>query len=366
MSEHITHTPPPSVVRKKRGVAFIVIVASIAVHLLVGGVLAVIKITEVLKKEAEFEAAPLEAVKPPPPPPPPPPTTQRTQKSMPRPQPLAAQNPQNMEVPTIEIDRSNLNMLSGRGFGGGLGDIGGGVMDAITSIQFFGMESSGGKVAILFDATHSGAGVFPIASEELIKTINQVNSAAGANLAVLYFGGRSGGHVVLRNKEGIEKDFWYPRGVKSGWLSAGDPAFKKIISELRRVQENPGKAKVKAFSDYEKNENAFFLLGTNYWGALNEAYSLKPPPDTIYLIVEPRIAFPSVGEVDEAFERFKDFGRSRPSGTKVIFVATAPKDRMVKGNGLYDATVRALELINGGSLSDKEIKDMLVIVDSKK
>ena len=122
--------------RKKRGAVFIVIVASISAHLLVGGVLAVIKVAEVLQKEPEFEAPPLEAVEPPPPPPPPPPTTKRTQKSMPRPQPLAAQDPQNMEVPSIEIDQSNINMLSGRGFGGGLGSVGGGVLESFNLTSF--------------------------------------------------------------------------------------------------------------------------------------------------------------------------------------------------------------------------------------
>jgi hypothetical protein len=344
------------VVKKKRGAVFVVIVASIAVHLLAGGVLAVIKITEVLQKEPEFEAPPLEAVEPPPPPPPPPPTTQRTQKSMPRPQPLAAQNPQNMDVPAIEIDRSNLNMLSGRGFGGGLGDIGGGVMDSFTSIKFFGMESSGGNVAILFDATHSGAGVFPRASEELIKTIKQVDKAAGAQLAVMYFGGKEGGHVLLRNEEGVEKDFWYPRGVKEGYLSAGDPALKKIIKELEDVGENIRSAMVRDRAAYEKNENAFFLLGTNYWGALNEAYGLKA--DTVYLIAEPRIAFPSVGKVEQAFERFEEYGRRKPSNTKVIIIATAKGDRLDEGKPAYISTMRALELINGGDLSEKEKKDL--------
>lgn len=145
---------PSRPIRKKRGAVFTVIVVSIAAHLLAGGVLAVIKITEVLQREAEFEAPPLEAIKPPPPPPPPPPTTQRTQKSMPRPQPLAAQNPLNMEVPTIEIDRTNLNMLSGRGFGGGLGQIGGGVLDTANfNLTAFGFDGQveGTLEGILFD-----------------------------------------------------------------------------------------------------------------------------------------------------------------------------------------------------------------------
>ncbi len=362
MSESIPqhHLPP---VRKKRGAVFIVIIVSIAGHLLAGGILAVIKITEVLQREAEFEAPPLEAVTPPPPPPPPPPTASRTQRSMPRPQPMAAQNPMNMEVPVIEIDRSNMNMLSGRGLGGGLGSIGGGVMDSITSIKFFGMESSGGNVAILFDATWSGAGVFPKASEELIKTIRQVDQTAGAQLAVIYFGGRSGGHVTLKDKDGVNKDFWYPRVIQDGWLPSGDTALKKIVRQLSEVQASPKGRNVSSFEDYQKNENAFFILGTNYWGALNEAYGLKPPPDTVYLIVEPGIAFPNARSVENAYERFEDWGRRRPSNTKVIVIATAGEGQLEKGGRHYESTAMAVNLLNGGKLSEKQINELLIPVE---
>lgn len=147
-----------SIPRKKRSTLFIVISASIAIHLLAGGVLAVIKISEVLQKEPEFEAPAMETVKPPPPPPPPPPTPTRTQKSMPRPQPLAAQNPQNLDVPEIQIDRSNINMLSGRGFGGGLGQVGGGVLETM-NLEFFGHSMEGDNVIFIIDI--SGSMIFP-------------------------------------------------------------------------------------------------------------------------------------------------------------------------------------------------------------
>ena len=62
--------------KKKRSAVFIVIVASIAVHILAGLGLAAIKIIEVLQPEPEFEAPPVVENKPPPPPPPPPPTNQ--------------------------------------------------------------------------------------------------------------------------------------------------------------------------------------------------------------------------------------------------------------------------------------------------
>jgi secreted protein with Ig-like and vWFA domain len=83
-----------------------------------------IKIIEVLQPEAEFEAPPLEPVKPPPPPPPPP-STKRAQKSLPRPQPLAARNPQNMDVPPIEANHPAFRLGNSRGFGGDLGELSG-------------------------------------------------------------------------------------------------------------------------------------------------------------------------------------------------------------------------------------------------
>lgn len=149
--------PLPS--KKKRGAVFIVIVISIVVHVLGLGGLAAIKIIEVLQPEPEFEAPPVEAVQPPPPPPPPPPTTKRAQRSMPRPQPLAAQNPQNMNVPAIEINNSNLTIGGGRGFGGGLGELGGAVADSIRITSFgFDRAMEGTLEGTLYDLKRSPSG----------------------------------------------------------------------------------------------------------------------------------------------------------------------------------------------------------------
>ena len=129
--------------KKKRSAVFIVIVASIAVHVVGIGGLAAIKIIEVLQPEQEFEAPPVVPIKPPPPPPPPPPTTKRAQRSLPRPQPLAVRNPQNMSVPSIEMNSSNVTVGGGRGFGGGLGDVGGAVSDALRlTITSFGYNQA--------------------------------------------------------------------------------------------------------------------------------------------------------------------------------------------------------------------------------
>ena len=127
--------------KKKRSAVFIVIAVSIVVHVLALGGLAAIKIIEVLQPEPEFEAPPVVATKPPPPPPPPPPTTKLAQRSMPRPQPLAVKNAQNTSVPAIEINNANLTVGGGRGFGGGLGALGGAVADSIR-ISSFGFDQA--------------------------------------------------------------------------------------------------------------------------------------------------------------------------------------------------------------------------------
>lgn len=136
--------------RKKRSAVFIVVVVSIAVHVFGLGILGVIKMVEAISAPPEFEAPPVIVVEAPPPPPPPPPSVKRTQRSMPRPQPLAAQNPQDMSVPAIQMQDSDLSF--GRGVGGGLGELGGGVMDRVNMSRFgFDQAMEGTLKGTLFD-----------------------------------------------------------------------------------------------------------------------------------------------------------------------------------------------------------------------
>ena len=145
--------------KKKRSAVFIVIVASVLVHVLAGLGLAAVKIIEVLQPEAEFEAPPIVEMKPPPPPPPPPPTTKRSQRSLPRPQPLAVKNAQNTSVPAIEMNAANLTVGGGRGFGGGLGEIGGAVADSLRITSFgFDRAMEGTLEGTLFDFKKDAAG----------------------------------------------------------------------------------------------------------------------------------------------------------------------------------------------------------------
>ena len=109
MSHTANQDSPGTPVRppKKRGAVFTVIAVSIAVHLIGGGVLAVIKIAEALKIP-EFEAPiwqqkhHLHLHHPHP--------QHGAHKSMPRPEPLVVQNLQNMDVPAISVNDADLNM----------------------------------------------------------------------------------------------------------------------------------------------------------------------------------------------------------------------------------------------------------------
>ncbi|MDC0497340.1 hypothetical protein OAN72_00030 [bacterium] len=123
--------------KKKRSAVFIVVVISVGVHVLGLGIFGVIKIVETIAPPPEFEAPPIVEMDAPPPPPPPPPPTKRTQKSLPRPQPLAAKNPQNMSVPAIVMQESDVSF--GRGVGGGFGEIGGGILERV-NISAFGFD----------------------------------------------------------------------------------------------------------------------------------------------------------------------------------------------------------------------------------
>jgi hypothetical protein len=140
-----------SVQKKKRQSTIVMIVAvSVVVHIIGLGGLAVIKIVEAINLP-EFEAPPVEALKPPPPPPPPP-TVKRTQRSMPRPPPLAAKNPKNINIPMVQLNAADLNIASGRGTGGGFGEIGGGAMDALRITSFgFDQQLPGTLTGILYD-----------------------------------------------------------------------------------------------------------------------------------------------------------------------------------------------------------------------
>ncbi len=332
---------------KKRSAVFIVVVVSIGVHVLGLGIFGVIKIVETISPPPEFEAPPIVEMDTPPPPPPPPPTTKRSQKSLPRPQPLAAQNPQNMSVPLIVMQESDMSF--GRGMGGGLGELGGGIMDRV-DISFFGI-SGGNNIVVLFDRTGSGQTVFARTRAELLKTIGKMKESDSARLAVIYFGGRTPG------RDPTKHDFWWPKGVTPGaWLEPSGRETDSLIKELNKHADPSGPEYMTKDPREVDRGKAFFLWGTQYWGAINAAYQLDPAPDTVYFMVEPDIAFNNVEGVRRGYENAKNLGVVKPAQTKVVFVVGKPA-RKVKNLAALRLMVN---LINGGGLNQKQIQDLIV------
>ncbi|MGJ8653786.1 MAG: hypothetical protein ACSHX8_10970 [Opitutaceae bacterium] len=354
--DHIPHNEQdlgrPLRNKKKRSAVFIVVAASIAAHVLAGLGLAAVKIIEVLQPAPEFEAPPVVEMEPPPPPPPPPPTTKRSQKSLPRPQPLAAQNPQNMAVPAIAMQDSDLSF--GRGMGGGMGELGGGIMDRV-DISFFGIEG-GSNVVVLFDRTGSGKSIFNRTRQELKKTIGSMLDNPDARLVVIYFGGREGGHqgISVKGSDPTRHDYWYPKGIRRNeWLRPERGEAADLISELDEISID--KKAAKNPQDI-KSGKADFVLGTNFFGGLENAYKLDPAPDTVYIMVEPAVAFPDVETVNKAYASWKKFGVDKPEGTKLIFVVGKP------GKSVKDkkAINLMLNLLSGGKLTPQELKARIV------
>ncbi|MDP4609617.1 MAG: hypothetical protein NWT02_00335 [Opitutales bacterium] len=344
--------------KKKRGAVFIVIAISVGVHVLGLGIFGIIKIVETIAPKPEFEAPPVEIVDQPPPPPPPPPTTKRTQKSMPRPQPLVAQNPQNLDVPMIEMQDSNL-AIGGRGVGGGFGELGGGMLDRV-DISFFGIEG-GNNVVVLFDRTGSGQNIFNRTRAELMKTIDAMKSNPSSRLAVLYFGGREGGHqgISKGGSDPTKHDYWWPKGIRSNtWLRPERGEAESLVSELNKIPDPKGKGNSYASKDPRDIDRgkAYFVLGTNFWGALESAYRLDPVPDTVYIMVEPGVAFTNSAIVKSAFASWEKYGVDKPQETTVYFVVGKPKNQ-VKDKAALNLMVN---LVHGGGLSQKEIDKLII------
>jgi hypothetical protein len=285
MSSSSQNTPAP---RKKRSAVYIVILVSIAAHLLAGGVLAVIKITEVLKKEAEFEAPILEAVRPPTPPPPPPPTALRTQKSMPRPQPLVAQNPQNLEVPSIQIDKTNLNMLSGRGFGGGIGTVGGGVIESLRTIKLFGTEVSTGGIGLVLDVSAS-------AHDYLDKAIEEIDKHFSSEPMILSIGcGMSDGEQPLAHAgHAAQTPPGLPR-VVSYRNRGADKQYDSLRRSVHTTLDYFFKTAARRGEDgddlrkyFDRRDNLYMLYGGDVFAA-NFAFEflIEKNVDTIYFFAD--------------------------------------------------------------------------------
>ncbi len=332
-----------------------VVVVSVGLHVLALVIFGTYKIVEsVMREEQTFEApeileapeeVPVYEVN----------LEQRNQSSAPpRPNPIVVDSP-DVTIPALDID---VNIANSSSYGRGTGGMGTGVSEmremVIAELDFFGAKATGNNIVMILDATHSGANIFNETRSELFKTLEQMKGTT-AQYAVIYFGGRTAGHIVGKmNVDPTKADFWYPRGVPDRkWLEPESKDTERIIEQLEGIDPKSPAAKVKFAKDLKKPEQ-FFVLGTQYWGAVNDAFRMKPAPDTIFLMVEPEVAFPDLKKTKASLEWFEKHGRRKPSETTIQFIIGGkPKGDTLKG---LRYMVNAL---NGGDLSDAEISGLI-------
>lgn len=325
-----------------------VLMVSLILHIVAIIIFGTIKfVSEVLREETVFEAAPIEQpeyqV-----------NIQQRTKSTPPPRPpaIAVNRPSDLDVPALDIDlnveSSAVYGRSAGGFGGGLA----GVRDMAVDVNFFGASASGTNFAVLMDMTQSGRGVFEATRAELLKTLKTIKSS-NANFMLIYFGGRDAGHVA-GTKDFTKSDFWFPRGISGRrWLEGSGGDINKIVRELEAVNIRDQSTYTGSAAKMDEG-GIFFRLGTQYWGAMNAAFSLNPPPSTVFFLVEPRIALPNVNTVKRSWEWYGKFGKRKPRETEVHFIVGKPKK---------DVNVEAVELmvnlIHGGNLSQNKIESLI-------
>jgi len=341
-----------------RGILSLVLIISVGLHVLGLVVFGVVRIAqEVMREPPTFEAPPLTA--PEEPPPPPQRLEQRNQESSPpRPNPITVETDQNIDLPALDID-VNVDSSSGYGRGGiGSGMGGGQIREMSLDLEFFGASASGSKVVMILDCTWSGATIFEQTRSEFLDTLEQMKGIETAQFAVIYFGGRTAGHVTPKDDnmriDPTDGDYWFPRGIPDRkWIEPDSRYAERIIEELKEVDPGNEDSKVK-FADDLGKKDAFFVLGTQYWGAINAAFRMRPAPDTIFFMVEPGIAFPNMAKTKKSWEWFREHGRDKPAESSVHFIMAGKP-----GGETYKAMRWMVNQINGGDLSESEVDGLI-------
>lgn len=352
--------------KASRSILATVLLISAGLHVAALFVFGIVTVaTNVFREEIAFDVvAPLEAPEQPPEVIPVD-LKQRNQSSTPpRPNPIVVDQVVDVDLPALDIDLNVANTSSygrgGGGFGGnGLGGTGSKMREMATvNIKFFGAEAGGNRIAILLDHTGSGRHVFAETRDELFDTLKTMKKDPSAEVALVYFGGATAGHVVGNIKvDPTKKDYWGPhRSKRIKWMPIGSEALKKAKKELEEVDPSDKSLQVNTKQFYSTKDGVYFVLGTQFWGALNAAFELKPAPDTVFFMIEPKVAFPSVEKVKQSYAWFEKYGKDKPKDTKVHFII-GHSEKSFKGK--TDPLELMVNLVNGGDLKRKEIDDLI-------
>ena len=347
--------------RKSRGALATVLIISAGLHVVALVVFGTVKfVTAALREEPVLEAPPIA-----PPPQKEPEYTvnikQRNESTPPpRPPAIVVNNPSELDIPALDIDVNiDSSSVVGRG-GGGFGGGGlAGMREMAMDINFFGASASGTDFAILMDLTLSGGQVFKKTRSELLKTLATVKKG-NASFMLIYFGGADAGHMprgAANRKDFTKSDFWFPSGISGRkWLTGSGDEIDKIIDELNAVSYGNKSSWTGSARDMSKG-GIFFRRGTQYWGALNAAFKLRPAPSTVFLLVEPKVGLPNEKTVRANWKWYQKYGASPPADTEVHLIIGKPK-----GRTNVAAAELMVDLVNGGNLSKSEKKKLITYV----
>ncbi|PXA03647.1 hypothetical protein DDZ13_10135 [Coraliomargarita sinensis] len=347
--------------KKSRSALAMVLIVSFALHIVAIIIFGTIKfVADVLREETVFEAAPVEQVQQKEPEYQV--NIQQRNESVPPPRPpaIVVNNPSELNIPSLDIDvnvdSSAVYGRGGGGFGGGLA----GVRDMAVDVNFFGASASGSNFAVLMDLSLSGGGVFEQTRAEVLKTLSTIKKG-DANFMLIFFGGQNAGHMPKgagNNKDFTESDFWFPRGISGRrWLKGSGNDINKVIEELNSVDIRNRSTWTGSPQNMEEG-GIFLRTGTQYWGAMNAAFELSPPPSTVFILVEPGIGLPNEKVVEANWEWYQKYGRPKPAETDVHVIIGKPPNKTNTA-----AAELMVDLINGGNLSDRKIKGLLTYVD---
>jgi len=265
--------------RKKRGVAFSVLVLTISLHLIAAFIAGAIYIAqELVQEEGEFELPPVMAA------PQKRPEYQvniqklKEKSSPPRPRPIVVHDPNNIELPALHIPQIGTNIaITGRGAGGfGVGIGGGDIPKVVVNVEFFGAkaEGAGNFVFILDTSTTMIGDARRITSRrEVIRSIESMPD--GINVAVIVFGGFPADVMIDGSSE--SKNYGNSDGDSTTrpkrWGDVTIPKWIKLSQGVRKRL-------------YKAIRNAPKIVQTMYDLPFYLALKMDPPPSTIFFLTD--------------------------------------------------------------------------------
>jgi len=251
--------------RKSRSALALVIMISFALHVVAILIFGTIKfVTDVLREEKVFEAAPIEVA-----PQKEPEYTvnikQRNQSTPPpRPPAIVVNNPSELDIPTLDID---VNIDSSSVFGRGGGGFGGGglsqMREMAVTMDLFGAEVTSNNLGVVLDISGSAHSTLHLAIAEIDKSFPRAHMVlvvgcgmSDGTAAIKGGGGKVPGKPRFHKYRDIDKEKEYNR--------LGRSAPTQLRAFFSKLGENKGEDMERYF---ERRDNLYVLYGADIYGA---------------------------------------------------------------------------------------------------